>query len=158
MYKSIPSHPFPSNVGFRVNPEGDEQGFLSGQSNEYLCACVLSLFSHVQLFSIPWTVAHQAPLSMGFSRQEYWSGFPCPPPGNLSDPGIQPPSLMYGLAGGFFTISATWETFLLIDPKCVQFSRSVMSNSSQPHESQHAKPPCPSPTSRIYSDSRPSSR
>ena len=56
---------------------------------------------------------------MGFSRQEYWSGLPCPPPGDLPDPEIQPISLMYALAGGFFTISATWETFLLIDPKCV---------------------------------------
>ena len=40
-----------------------------------------------------WTVAHQAPLSMGFSRQEYWSGLPCPPPGDLPDPGIKPMSL-----------------------------------------------------------------
>ena len=44
---------------------------------------VLSLFSHVQLFATPWTAAHQVPLSMGFSRQEYWSGLPCPPPGDL---------------------------------------------------------------------------
>ena len=51
--------------------------------------CVLSRFSHVQLFVTPWTIAHQAPLSMGFSRQEYWSGLPCPPPGHLSNPGIE---------------------------------------------------------------------
>ena len=44
----------------------------------------------VRLFEIAWTVAHQAPLSMGFSRQEYWSGLPCPPPGDLPDPGIEP--------------------------------------------------------------------
>ena len=44
-------------------------------------ACMLSRLSCVQLFAIPWTVAHQASLSMGFSRQEYWSGLPCPPPG-----------------------------------------------------------------------------
>ena len=49
--------------------------------------------SHVQLLSTPWTVARQAPLSMGFSRQEYWSGLPCPPPGDLPDPGINPTSL-----------------------------------------------------------------
>ena len=54
--------------------------------------CMLSLFSHVWLFATPWTVAHQAPLSMGFSRQEYWSGLPCPPPGDLPDPGIKPTS------------------------------------------------------------------
>ena len=58
----------------------------------------------------PWTVAHQAPLSMGFSRQEYWSGLPCPPPGDLPDSGIEPRSLMSpALAGGFLTASATWE-------------------------------------------------
>ena len=45
--------------------------------------------SHVQLFATPWTVAYQAPLSMGFSREEYWSGLPFPSPGDLSDPGIE---------------------------------------------------------------------
>ena len=48
--------------------------------------------SHVQLFATPWTVARQAPLSMGFSRQEYWSGLPFPSPGHLPDPGIEPRS------------------------------------------------------------------
>ena len=46
-----------------------------------MCVLVLSCFSHVRLFATPWTVACQAPLSMEFSRQEYWSGLPCPPPG-----------------------------------------------------------------------------
>ena len=45
-----------------------------------LCSCVLSRFGHVQLFATPWTVACQAPLSVGFSRQEHWSGLPCPSP------------------------------------------------------------------------------
>ena len=45
--------------------------------------------SRVRLFATPWTVAHQAPPSMGFSRQEYWSGLPFPPPGDLPDPGIE---------------------------------------------------------------------
>ena len=53
---------------------------------------MLRHFSCVQLFVTPWTVAHQAPLSMGFSRQEYWSGLPFPSPGNLPDPGIKPGS------------------------------------------------------------------
>ena len=58
----------------------------------------------------PWTVANQAHLSMGFSRQEYWSGLSCPPPGDLPNPGIQPLSLKYpALAGGLFTPNATWE-------------------------------------------------
>ena len=50
------------------------------------------LYSHVWLFVTPWTVAHQAPLSMAFSRQEYWSGFPFPSPGDLPNPGIEPRS------------------------------------------------------------------
>ena len=71
---------------------------------------MLSFLSCVQLFAIPWTVACQAPLSTGFSRQESWSGLPCPPPGDLPDPGIKPASLMSpALAGGFFTTNATWE-------------------------------------------------
>ena len=55
-------------------------------------ACMLSCFSRVRLFATPWTVAHQAPLSRGFSRQDHWSGLPCPPPGDLPDPGIEPVS------------------------------------------------------------------
>ena len=74
-----------------------------------LADCAKSL-SHVQLFVTPWTVASQAPLSMGFSRQECWSGLPCPPPGDLPDPGIEPSSFMSpALAGWFFTTSATSE-------------------------------------------------
>ena len=76
----------------------------------YLTCCVPSRFSRVWLFVILWTVAHQAPLSMGFSTQEYWSGLPGPPPGDLPDPGIEPTFLMSpALAGFFFTTSATWE-------------------------------------------------
>ena len=57
-----------------------------------------------------WTVGHQAPLSVGFFRQEYWSGLPFPPPGDLPNPGTEPKSLTSpALAGGFFTTSATWE-------------------------------------------------
>ena len=71
---------------------------------------MLSRFSCVRLFVTPWTAAHQAPLSMGFSRQEYWSGLPGPPPGDLPDPGIKPTSLVSPvLAGRFFTTSTTWE-------------------------------------------------
>ena len=63
-----------------------------------------SHFNHIQLFVTLWTIAHQAPLSMGFSRQEYWSGLPCPPPGNLPNSGIKPESLMSPtLAGRFLT-------------------------------------------------------
>ena len=65
-------------------------------------------------------VARQAPLSMGFSRQEYWSGLSWPHPGDLPDPVIEPASLMSpALAGGFFTISAAWEAQTLTD-SCFQ--------------------------------------
>ena len=71
---------------------------------------MLSRLGRVQLFVTPWTVAHQAPLSMGFSRQECWSGWPSPPPGDLPNPGIESASLMSSaLADAFFTTSATWE-------------------------------------------------
>ena len=69
-----------------------------------------SHFSHVQLFVTPWTAAQQAPVSMGFSRQEYWSGWLCPPLGDLPDPGIKPVSLKpSALAGSFFATRTNWE-------------------------------------------------
>ena len=72
--------------------------------------CMLVHFSRVQLFVILWTIVHQSPLSMGFSRHEYWSGLPCPPSGDLPSPGIKPASLTSpALTGRFFTTSATWE-------------------------------------------------
>ena len=75
-----------------------------------LRVCMLSCFSCVQLFSTPWSVACQVPLSMGFSRQEHWSGLPCPPLGDLLDPGTEPVSLLSpALAGRFSITSATWE-------------------------------------------------
>ena len=71
---------------------------------------MLSGLSRVQLFATLWNVALQAPLSMGFSRQEYWSGLPCPLLGDLPSPGIKPVSLTsHALAGGFFTASTIWE-------------------------------------------------
>ena len=64
------------------------------------------LLSHVRLFATSWTVAGQAPLSMGFSRQEYWSELAFSPPGDLPDPGIKPTSLTSpALTAGFFTTS-----------------------------------------------------
>ena len=71
------------------------------QQPKYVCAKSLQL---CLTLLTPWTVAHQAPLSIGSSRQEYWSGLPCPPPGDLPDPGMEPTYLTYPtLAGGFFT-------------------------------------------------------
>ena len=93
--------------------------------------CVQS-FSHVRPFVTLWTVPHQAPLSMGFSRQDYWSGLPCPPPGHLPDPGIEITSAFIScIAGRFFTHWTTWEA-----PNQgwnESESRSVVSNSLWPH-------------------------
>ena len=91
-------------------------------------AHVLSCSSHVRLFASLWTVAFQALLPLGFSRQEYWSGLPCPPLGDLLGPGIKPASLASpALAGASFTTSATMDmTALLVkincDRECLCFS------------------------------------
>ena len=75
---------------------------------------MLSCFSCVQLFVTPWTVACQAPLSMGFSRQEYWSGLPCPPPGDLPYPAMELVSLMSpALSGRLLTTGTTWKSMIL---------------------------------------------
>ena len=72
--------------------------------------CVLNHSSCVQPLVTLCTGARQVPLSMGFSRQENWSGCPCPPPGDLPNPGIKPTSLMSPALGGrFFITSTTWE-------------------------------------------------
>ena len=71
---------------------------------------MLNHFSCVQLCVTLWTVAHKAPLSMGLSKQEYWSGLPCPPPRDLPNTGIEPASLKPpALAGRLYTTSVTWE-------------------------------------------------
>ena len=82
----------------------------------FLCVCALSHFSPVRLFATLWTVAHQAPLSMGFSSQEYWSGLPCPPPGDPPNSGIELASLALG--GRFFSTSTTWEAQLSLEGTC----------------------------------------
>ena len=80
-----------------------------------VCVCVCVCGGGLVVKSCPinatlWTVACQAPLSMGFPTQEYWSAWPFPSPGDLHDPGTEPMSLMsLALAGRFFTTSTTWE-------------------------------------------------
>ena len=94
-------------------------------------------------------VACMAPLSMGFFRQKYRNVLPFPSPGDLPDPGIKP-----------------WSPTLQVDSllseplqfSLVQFSCSVVSDSLRPHELQHARPPCPSPTPGVHPNPRPSSR
>ena len=78
-------------------------------------ACMFSPFSRVQLCAALWTVAHQAPLSIGFSKQEYQSGLPCPSPGDLPSVGIEPMTLTSSaLASRFHTTRTTWEALLRI--------------------------------------------
>ena len=81
----------------------------------------------------------------GISRQENWSGLPFPSPGYLPNPGIE-------------SRSPTLQADASPSESSVQFSCSVVSNSLRPHESQHARPPCPSPTPGVHPNSRPSSR
>ena len=98
--------------------ESDTTGSLNNtttkQTTIYLWMCVQS-FNPVWLFATLWTVAHQVPLSMGFLRREYWSRLPFPPPGDLSDPGIEPVSLASpALAGRFFTTAPPAKSLLFI--------------------------------------------
>ena len=74
-----------------------------GSITIYLMPQKVKSLSRVQLFATPWTVAYHASLSIGFSRQEYWSGLPFPSPGDLPDPGMEPVSPPPALAGGFLT-------------------------------------------------------
>ena len=91
-------------------------------NNNDMYACLLSHFSRAQLFETYMNCSRQVPLSMGFSRQEYCSGLPCPPPGDLPDPGTESVSLMSPeLAGGFFTTSATWEAQIPGDVRQIFF-------------------------------------
>ena len=79
-----------------------------------MCACVLSHFRRVRLFATLWSVAHQAPLSIGLSRQEYWSGLPCPPLGDLPNPGTELASLMSpAFIGRLFTTGPPGKPFEL---------------------------------------------
>ena len=98
-------HQLPLHIlGFCLNL--NSMACTAGSCSHSLHCAVLS---HDQLFATLWTVVCQAPLSMRFSRQEYWSGLPFPPPGDCPDSGIEPASLMSpAMAGGFFTMSTAW--------------------------------------------------
>ena len=81
--------------------------------------------SSVQHFATPWTVAHQAPLSMGLPRQEYWSRLPFPSPGDPPDPGIEPASRVSYIAGGFFTNEPRGKPWMLINRRQLNTLRST---------------------------------
>ena len=143
---------------------------------------MLSHFSSVLLFATLWTVACQAPLSMELSRQEYCNGLPFPSPGDLPDPRIEPRSLslqdnslLYDPpASRIKERSVLVDEVRSIDPSVdsvfksqeiffkhniqtfssVQSSHSVVSDSLRPHEPQHARPLCPSPTPGVHPNPR----
>ena len=96
---------------------------------------MLSHFSRVRISVTLWTVTHQAPLCMGFSKQQYWSGLPCPPPGDLPNPGIDESLTSPALAGRFLTTSATWEAPLI----SVFFPMSLNPLNSGPSKTPEAK-------------------
>ena len=88
--------------------------------------------SHVRLFATPWIVALQAPLSMEFSRQEYWDGLPFPMLGHSPHPEIKPISLASpALAGGFFTTRATWEAQVSVQKQTFLNGRNTAMNKTQ---------------------------
>ena len=96
---------FPALGGevFTTGPPGKSHGKCRFKQWDMFSPCTLNRFSGVQFFATLWTIA---PLSVGFSRHEYWSGLPFPPSGDLPDPGIEPASLTSpALAGRFFTTS-----------------------------------------------------
>ena len=107
-----------SDVPLTMHVPYSEGSLSFWRDSVFLCAAC-SHFGRVRLSATLRTVAHQALLSMGFSRQEHWSGpeywRPFPLPGNLPDSGTEPPSLTFPvLAGGFFTTSTTWEAPIVI--------------------------------------------
>ena len=105
---------------------------------------VLSHLGRVQLFVTLWTVSCQAPLFMGFPRQEYWSGLPFPTSVSLPDPGIEPMSLTPpALASRFFTTSATWEALLYSPWSCKESDVTERLNSNKLEKTpQNSMLPC----------------
>ena len=96
-------------TGLRIYTQAD-----GAQGCAHVCSVTQSC---PDLSETPWTVAHQVPLSMGFSRQEDWSGLPYAAPGDFPDPGIKPESLVSpASAGGFFTASTTGVYLLILYP------------------------------------------
>ena len=110
------------NQGYKENTTLRQVGRKEKWSSQNLqdwcvcvCVCVLSGFSCVQDHMTLWTADCQVSLSIGFSRQEYWSGLPCPPPGDLPNLGIELASVTSpALAGMFFTTRTTWEVPSLV--------------------------------------------
>ena len=109
-------------------------------SNAWKWNMKVKSLSHVRLLVTPWTSAYQAPASIGFSRQEYWSGLPFPSPEEIPDPGIKPGSIH--IVGRCFTIWATREASIMHCCCCCQVA-SVVSDSVRPHRWQPTRLPHP---------------
>ena len=105
-------------------------------------------FCHVPHFATPWTIE-----SMKFSRPEYWSGYPLPSPGDLPNPGIGPSSPALQVDSLPAESKGKPKSTGVGQFSSVQFSLSVVSDSLRPHELQHARPPCPSPTPAVHPNS-----
>ena len=131
----------------------------------YIC-CVLSLFSHVWLWPLLWTAACQAPRSIEFFRQSILEWVAMSSSRGSSEPRDWTASLtsdLHGQAGSLPSAPPGKPIYICvyyiyIYIRSDQISHSVVSDSLRPHESQHARPPCPSPTPRVHRDSRPSSQ
>ena len=127
-------------------------GSILDWGTKILYAYVLSCFSCVRLCVTLWTVARQTHLSMGFSRQEYWSELPCPPPGDLPNWGINLASLMSpALAGTFFTTRATWKAPRSYLHAMEQLSPSATSTEPSCSRACVPQPKIPSDASKILS-------
>ena len=114
------SHDIELNSISKIRQRAGRTCRATGEIGIWIHFQVYALFSNVRTERCLWiqmptdtsarTVAHQAPLSMGFSRQECWSGLPCPSPGDLPNPGVEPESpAPPALADGLFNVSTTWE-------------------------------------------------
>ena len=103
------------------------------QKSTHTSTCAgMYMFSHVQLFATPWTVACQAPLSLGFPRHKYWSRLPFPPPGDFLTQGSEPESLASpALAGRFFTTEPPGKP--VIHAWSTDFLQKYQDNSMRPH-------------------------
>ena len=133
----------------RIPCPWDSPGKNTGMGCHFLLQCMKvksqsESLSYVRPSVTPWTAAFQAPPSMGFSRQEDWSRVPLPSPKHSLGCWNRKK-----IVGKIKEVRIVW-TF-----SSVQFSRSVMSDSLQPHESKHARPPCPSPAPGVHSNSCP---
>ena len=128
-----PKISLPCTILYSQNCLNDEKSFrrsyfVSTSFNVIfpLVLLLLNHFSHIQLLATPWTIACQAPLSIGFSRQEYWSGLTCPPPGDLPNSRIEPASLMSpALAGGSLSLVLPRKPLLIIVRKSIPHQKTI---------------------------------